>query len=138
MLWKKNKEHSKDETQNTGNNLNLNNCLSSICFYVTPDKHIKIACQWNDTEHSSAKDFAQLLFQINSGLLVNHISTNLLDIASTNIENRSFIETVLIHWGLLSTSMLNQINTEQNTNQVSIDTTPLIKPSEVFNKQKNA
>jgi hypothetical protein len=138
MLWKKNKEDDKDTTKKTENNLTLNNCLSSICFYVTPDKHIKIACQWNDTEQASAKDFAQLLFQINSGLLVNHISTNLLDIASTNTENRSFIETVLIHWGLLSTSMLNQINTEQNTNQVSVDVTPLIKPSEVFNKQKNA
>jgi hypothetical protein len=138
MLWKKNKEHDKEATQKIENNLTLNNCLSSICFYVTPDKHIKIACQWNDTEHVSAKDFAQLLFQINSGLLVNHISTNLLDIASANIENRSFIETVLIHWGLLSTSMVNRINAEQKDNRIGVDSTPLIKPSEVFNKQKNA
>ena len=114
---------------------------STICFKINSEtKTIDINCEWNKLTLQDAKEFAQLLYQLNSGILSGHISQQMLAISNTKPELAEFVHHVIINWGSNALDTLSIL--ENNKNNLGLtngpaDNEPLVKPSQVFDKFKN-
>lgn len=114
---------------------------SVISFKINDQtKTIDINCEWNKLTTQDAKEFAQLLYQLNSGMLSGHISQQMLAVSTKKPELAEFVHHVIINWGSNALDTLSILeNNKNNLGLTNRSTTnePLVKPSQVFDKFKN-
>lgn len=93
---------------------------NSISFFLDKEGNIKIKLLFESNSDESAKNMAQFLYELNTGLLSQSIIDLMLELGKENINYRLFVKDTIMLW-------LQYISTDSSA---SSDNNPLIKPSE--------